>query len=68
MGRNPFVDAIVVLLIVVLFFAPKRLPLLGRGIGQGIKEFKHGLSGRSDESQPQLPEAGESTPPSRLPG
>ena len=57
MFRNPLVDAIVVLLIVVLFFAPKRLPGLGKGIGEGIKEFKHGLTGAPDATtQAQLPE------------
>jgi sec-independent protein translocase protein TatA len=50
--RNPVADAVVVLLILVLFFGPKRLPMLGRSIGEGIKEFKEGItSGPSDQEQ-----------------
>jgi sec-independent protein translocase protein TatA len=59
MFHNPLADGIVVLIILALFFVPKRLPLLGRGVGEGIKEFKAGISGAAspDEAgQPQLPE------------
>jgi sec-independent protein translocase protein TatA len=59
MFRNPLTDAIVIVVIVVLFFGPKRLPMLGRSIGEGIKEFKDGISSSSDEKD-QLPEGGES--------
>jgi sec-independent protein translocase protein TatA len=60
MFHNPLADGIVVLIILALFFAPKRLPMLGRGIGEGIKEFKAGISGAGStdaSGQPQLPEA-----------
>ena len=59
--RNPFADAIVVLLIVVLFFGPKRLPMLGRSIGEGIKEFKEGIGHGSSSEADQLPPEGGST-------
>jgi sec-independent protein translocase protein TatA len=49
MFRNPIVDAIVVLLIVLLIFGPKRLPELGKGLGQGMREFKEGISNGSKE-------------------
>ena len=39
MLRNPTTDLIVVLLIVLLIFGPKRLPGLGKQLGQGIREF-----------------------------
>lgn len=48
MFRNPLVDIFVVLLVVLLFFGPKRLPELGRSLGSGIREFKDGISGGSD--------------------
>jgi len=56
MFRNPLTDGLVVLLILILFFGPKRLPLLGRSIGEGIKEFKDGITGgsSSEEDKPQL--------------
>ena len=47
MFRNPLIDAIVVLLVVLLIFGPKRLPSLGRGLGQGMKEFKDGITGKA---------------------
>ncbi len=64
MFRNPLADGLVILVIVLLFFAPKRLPGLGRGIGEGIKEFKDGISAPPEgQDQAQLTsETGESTP------
>ncbi|MGO9898552.1 MAG: twin-arginine translocase TatA/TatE family subunit [Solirubrobacteraceae bacterium] len=62
MFHNPLADGIVVLIILILFFAPKRLPMLGRGVGEGIKEFKAGISGAASadaNGQPQLPEGGD---------
>jgi sec-independent protein translocase protein TatA len=52
MFRNPVADGLVILVVVLLFFAPKRLPMLGRGVGQGIKEFKEGITGSSDSEDP----------------
>jgi TatA/E family protein of Tat protein translocase len=37
MFRNPTADLLVVLLIVLLIFGPKRLPGLGKSIGHGIR-------------------------------
>ena len=53
MFRNPLIDVVVVLLIVLLFFGPKRLPALG----QGLREFKDTLTGGSDdEDEAERPE------------
>jgi sec-independent protein translocase protein TatA len=35
----------VILVIAVLFFGPKKLPELGKGLAQGIRSFKDGLKG-----------------------
>lgn len=43
MFRSPFADGVVVLLVLLLFFGPKRLPMLSRSIGESIKEFKGGI-------------------------
>ena len=37
-------DSIVILAIVAVLFGAKRLPELGRGLGQAMKNFKKGLS------------------------
>lgn len=58
MFRSPPVDLIVVLIIVLLILGPKKLPQMGRGLGQGMREFKDGITGESkDEDKPALSEA-----------
>lgn len=39
-----------ILAVVLIVFGPKRLPELGRGIGQFIKNFKNSLAGKKDDS------------------
>jgi sec-independent protein translocase protein TatA len=39
-------ELIIVLVIVLLIFGPKRLPGLGRQLGSGMREFKDSISGR----------------------
>ncbi len=57
MFRNPTTDLLVVLVIVLVIFGPKRLPGLGKSLGQGIREFKDGITGKDkDEDQPTLTE------------
>jgi sec-independent protein translocase protein TatA len=46
MFSNPE-NLLIVLLIVVVLFGAKRLPGLGRGLGQGMREFKDGITGES---------------------
>ena len=65
MFRNPVTDLIVVAIVALLIFGPKRLPMLGRALGQGLREFKEGITGEhKDEERPALTPAaaGESTP------
>jgi len=50
-----FQELVVILLIVVVLFGASRLPQLGRGLGEGISNFKRGLKG---DPKP-LPEASE---------
>ncbi|HEX4673413.1 MAG TPA: twin-arginine translocase TatA/TatE family subunit [Solirubrobacteraceae bacterium] len=65
MFRNPTADLLVVLLIVLLIFGPKRLPGLGKSIGHGIREFKDGITGKSTVDEDERPEltAASATPP-----
>jgi sec-independent protein translocase protein TatA len=41
-------ELIIVLVIVLVIFGPKRLPGLGRSLGSGMKEFRDSVTGRSD--------------------
>lgn len=51
MFRNPTTDLIVVLVVVLLIFGPKRLPGIGRGLGEGMREFKDSITGGSKDSE-----------------
>jgi sec-independent protein translocase protein TatA len=48
-------EIIIVLVIVLLIFGPKRLPDLGRSLGRGMREFKDSVTGKDkDEEKPEL--------------
>ena len=51
MFRNPTTDLIIFVVVVLLIFGPKRLPLLGRQLGHGMREFKDGITGKSKDSE-----------------
>jgi sec-independent protein translocase protein TatA len=69
MFRNPTTDLIVVLVIVLLIFGPKRLPGLGKSLGSGLKEFKDSITGESkDEEEEQRPEIARTSAPPVAPG
>jgi sec-independent protein translocase protein TatA len=66
MFRNPTTDLIVVLVIVLLIFGPKRLPGLGKSLGSGLREFKDSVTGGDsdqDESESHPEIARTSAPP-----
>jgi sec-independent protein translocase protein TatA len=49
-------ELIIILVIVLLVFGPKRLPMLGRQLGGGMREFKDSISGKSrDDEEPDTP-------------
>ena len=52
---GPF-ELVVILLIVVLLFGGKKLGTLGRSLGEGIKNFKDSMKGKSDSGEPKNPE------------
>lgn len=43
---------ILILIIAVIFFGPKRLPELGKGLGEGIRGFKDAFSGNHNSNPP----------------
>ena len=38
-------ELIIILVIALLVFGPKKLPEIGRGLGKAMRDFKKGLSG-----------------------
>jgi sec-independent protein translocase protein TatA len=39
---------IIILIIALLVFGPRKLPELGKGLGEGLKGFKEGIKGTTD--------------------
>ena len=56
-------ELLILLLVLLLVFGPKRLPEMGRQLGKGMREFKESVSGKDDgsdfveDASPELPPA-----------
>jgi len=54
-------ELLIILLIVIIIFGAKKLPELGKSLGEGIKNFKGSVSGKDkdqdkkDDSKPNPP-------------
>ena len=44
-----FPEIILILVIVILIFGTSRIPELGRGLGEGIRNFKKSIRGEDDK-------------------
>ena len=59
-------EIIILLVIVLVIFGPKRLPELGKGLGKGMREFKDSVTGKDDDDDKQqltAAEAQQAPPP-----
>jgi sec-independent protein translocase protein TatA len=45
-------ELILLLVVILLIFGPKRVPEIGRSLGKGMREFKNSITGR-DEEEPR---------------
>ena len=61
-GNVGWTGLIVILLVLLLIFGPKRLPEMGRSIGRGMREFKDSLTG-PDEEEPDRREVAATSEP-----
>jgi sec-independent protein translocase protein TatA len=52
-------EILIVLLIALIVFGPKRLPEMGRSLGKGIREFKDSVTGKDEEDEPREIERGQ---------
>ena len=53
-------EILILLVIVLLIFGPKKLPELGRSLGRGMREFKDSITGKDEEYEREKTEL---TPP-----
>jgi sec-independent protein translocase protein TatA len=55
-------EILIVLLIVLVIFGPKRLPALGRQLGKGMREFKGAIERKADDDEDEGRERPTATP------
>ena len=63
-------ELIIVLVIALLIFGPKRLPTLGRQLGSGMREFKDSITGngsKDDDDADERPELTRAAAPDAVP-
>lgn len=58
-GNIGLPEILVVLVIALIVFGPKRLPELGKSLGRGIREFRSSISGHDDDDEKPEIESGE---------
>jgi sec-independent protein translocase protein TatA len=46
-------EIVIILVIVLIIFGPKRLPDLGRSLGRGMREFKDSVTGKDKDELPE---------------
>ncbi len=46
---------IIVLVIALLIFGPRKLPELGKGLGEGFRGFKDGIKGAPETAKQDVP-------------
>jgi sec-independent protein translocase protein TatA len=56
-------ELLLILLIIVIIFGARRLPELGKGLGEGIRNFKKGFG--SKESEDKKSETEKTSPPDK---
>jgi len=55
MGRLGFSEILVILVIALLLFGAGRISDIGKGLGEGIRNFKKGLKDDDEPDDKQLP-------------
>lgn len=63
-GSIGWQGALVIILVLLLVFGPKRLPEMGRSLGRGMREFKDSITGSDAGDEPDKVEL---TPPAQAP-
>ena len=62
MGEFSPIHWLIVLAVILLLFGGRKIPELARGLGEGIRSFKEGMSGGGSHNNPPSPPQ-QTTPP-----
>ena len=54
-GNIGWQGAIIILVVLLVIFGPKRLPEMGRSLGRGMREFKDSITGKDDDEPREIP-------------
>ena len=49
LGQIGVPELVIILVIALMIFGPKKLPSIGKSLGEGISCFKRGLSGKEED-------------------
>jgi sec-independent protein translocase protein TatA len=55
MGRLGFSEILVILVIALLLFGAGRIADIGKGLGEGIKNFKKGIKDEDEPADKEIP-------------
>ncbi len=44
-------EILILVLVLLLVFGPKRIPEIGRGLGKGMREFKDSVTGKDEKER-----------------
>jgi sec-independent protein translocase protein TatA len=65
MGEFSPIHWLIVLAVILLLFGGRKIPELAKGLGEGIRSFKEGMSGAAHPTNP--PPTQTTTPPAAQP-
>ena len=63
MGEFSPIHWLIVLAVILLLFGGRKIPELARGLGEGIRSFKEGMSGGGSHNNPPTPPPQQTAPP-----
>jgi sec-independent protein translocase protein TatA len=67
MGEFSPIHWLIVLAVILLLFGGRKIPELARGLGEGIRSFKEGISGAGAHHTPPSPPPQQAAPPADKP-
>jgi sec-independent protein translocase protein TatA len=49
-------ELVIIFLIIIVLFGANKIPQIGKGLGEGIRNFKKGMNDGKDDQPGQIPE------------